>query len=600
MGCVTHGPEKRTGRARVLVVCFGFEADRCNRQPWHTVDALCGRLARTGHAVTLVTDAGAPPLDRPYPILRMPRLFRGGRPSPDLRVILESERPRHLYLVGGITGLLRLRPLPGRAEVHYIIASPRLKVAEVLSVGPIHLLHERRLLWRPLCNALIPVFLLRRAWKRSGIHRPVYVTPTTRHRLVSAGLPEGPLLPPEPRLSNIPPKPSVGPPVIGYFGPPLACRGAWRAIETFESCCDRGLDLRLLMLIRPDEPEALGRLKRRIARSRWRDRIQLVARHLDLPSLCHRLGRCHAFLLPFLAPVSEAPLALLEAAASGRPTFAFDRPGIGDLGRRLGARIADHPCELVEQLAFAAQQGLCATAPPSWARTGSEEPGEEAQHGLADLRMIALIGPDGVGKTTVLRLLHEWLRCRGIEPLRVWSRYRNYLSLPFVALMHLSGHCRRIRFREGRIGIRDFRGSPGLGRMFLALQSLDQRLDLLIRFRSRRLILCDRCLYDTLVDLALDTGLERMVMEGLAPSLLRRLPSPHRVFLLDRPPGEIAADRPDALADGRFELRRKLYLELARRLDIPVIRVGGAAAETAAAILAALAPGPARLRESAA
>ena len=56
---------------------------------------------------------------------------------------------------------------------------------------------------------------------------------------------------------------------------------------------------------------------------------------------------------------------------------------------------------------------------------------------------------------------------------------------------------------------------------------------------DRRLILADRCIYDTLVDLAVDTGLDDVVFGRLGHWLVRRLPAPHLAVVLNRP---VAAD----------------------------------------------------------
>ena len=76
-------------------------------------------------------------------------------------------------------------------------------------------------------------------------------------------------------------------------------------------------------------------------------------------------------------------------------------------------------------------------------------------------------------------------------------------------------------------------------------------------------ILADRCIYDTLVDLAVDTGLDDVVFGPLGHWLARRLPAPHLAVVLNRPVAAIRADRPDVLLDRNFARRRALYRRLA-------------------------------------
>ena len=571
---------------QALLLCFGFDGDRLGRQPWYTTHGLALGLRAHGYRVTLVTDADNPPRRPGYTVLRVPGLLRRGLPSVDVRVIARGLRPERVFVVGGLLELARLRRLRLGAPVYYILASPRLRPSEILSVGPAALWRERRYLLRPLANALLPGALLRRAVKRSGLAGLVYLSPTTRERLHRSGLPRGNLL--VPQLARAIPQPTVTggrPRTLAYFGPPLAARGAWLALETFERACARGADLRLAMFLRPDDPLPLAALRRRIARSRWRRRITVEASHLDGESLGRRLAACDIFLLPFLAPISEVPLVVVEAATTGRPVILLDRPGIGDYGRRLGATVVDRPRDLtpavLEHLRAPARRPNIAPRFADWRAATAPLLAEPPAIGEPPLRLIALCGTDGVGKTTLADALARELRGGGREPRRVWSRYRNYLSRPFLALMHLTGHCRRLH-RDGTVvGIRDFTGSPLLAHLFLGLQTLDQILDILLRFRLRRgLLLADRSVYDTIVDLALDSGRPDFVFRRIAPLLLALLPEPRLVALVTRPAALVARDRPDVLLDGRDRARRLLYERLAREHDLPVIDNAGSLGET--------------------
>ncbi len=573
-------------RLPVLLLCFGFDDHRLGRQPWHTAHGLALGLRAHGREVTLVTDAGRPPEKPGYTVLRVPRLLRGGRPAADVRVIAHGLRPERIFLIGGLLELARLRRLDLGAPVHYILASPCLRLREILPVGPRALWRERAFLLHAFANALLPGWLLRRAVARSGLANLVYLSPTTRERLGRLGLPRGRLLVPQLTrpIVRMAPHPGGTPRTLAYFGPPLAARGAFLVVKTFERLCARGADVRLLMLLRPDDPSALAALRRRIARSRWRQRITVEARHLDEEALIRRLADCHVFLLPFLAPVSEVPLVVIEAALTGRRVVLLDRPGVGDYGRRLGATVVARPERLPEAilgvLEAPAQEPAVATCFADWRAATAPLLEADSKTAALPLRLIAVCGADGTGKTTLADALARELRADGLEPVRVWSRFRNYLSLPFLALMHLTGHCRRIHRDGVTLGLRDFRRNALLAHTFLLLQTADQILDILLRFRLRRgLLLADRCVYDTLVDLALDSGRADFVFRRIAPLLLALLPEPRRVIMLARSPALIARDRPDALADGRERERRGLYERLAREFGLPVVATEGAVDE---------------------
>jgi hypothetical protein len=92
---------------------------------------------------------------------------------------------------------------------------------------------------------------------------------------------------------------------------------------------------------------------------------------------------------------------------------------------------------------------------------------------------------------------------------------------------------------------------------------------------DRRLVLADRCVYDTLVDLAVDTGLDDVLFGRLGRWLVGRLPAPRLVVVLSRPVADIGTSRPDALLDRCFARRRALYQRLAREWALPVLENTG-------------------------
>lgn len=207
------------------------------------------------------------------------------------------------------------------------------------------------------------------------------------------------------------------------------------------------------------------------------------------------------------------------------------------------------------------------------------------------LAMIAISGVDGSGKTRLAGLTLDRLAVAGIPHRQIWSRFRNYLSKPLLALTRITGHNRKEVVGKVRTGYHDFAQSPVLAWSFLFLHSADLVLDILIRFRLRRrgTIVADRCAIDSLVDLAVDTGLEDVVLDRLGPRVLRLLPQPMVAVVVERPASLIAAQRPDALADRDFARRCALYARLAQQLRLPILRNDGsleAAMERLSSLLA--------------
>ncbi|GBD41445.1 hypothetical protein HRbin39_00827 [bacterium HR39] len=275
---------------------------------------------------------------------------------------------------------------------------------------------------------------------------------------------------------------------------------------------------------------------------------------------------------------------MFEAAATGRPTVVLDRPGVGDWGRLLGLRVARGRRDLARALLE-----LEATPSPNPPASLPHDPladlHPERAEALLRTRVFALIGPDGCGKTTLARALERRLAAAGVEPVVVWSRWRHHLSRPLCLLLRLVGKS-RVHTRDGvAFRVRDASRPRPLAWAFLLLSALDLALDVLVRIRLRRRpVIADRLVVDSLVDLAVETGLERAAL-ALARPLWRLVPRPCEAVLLWRDPADIARSRPDALADPHLFRRLRLHRRFARRLGIPLVRISGSPDALAARLL---------------
>lgn len=588
----------RARAPRLAVVCFGLERTRARQQPWHIALGLARGLHARGARVVLVSDATDPPREEAFAILQLPRLFAGGRASPELCRLVTTLGIERAFLITGAFRLARMRPLALPCWVTLILASPRLRLRELIGLSPADLWRERRFLLLPLINALLPGFLLRRGFHRSQARDIVYLSEAARSRYVALGLPRGALLRPQVTMPEPGGMSKDRRPQVLYLGPALAARGVDLAIAAFEQARARGLDGELLLLIRPDGgSSALRWLKRRLARSPFASSIRLETRMLSASEVSAHLAAARVLLAPFRAPVSDVPLVVIEGALAGCTPVALDAPGVGEYARALGGLVVSSPAELTDALLRAWQRP---SSPPPDARPWTSwekavEPLlETCFHAIARYRLIALCGVDGSGKTSLVRALGARLAAAGISYTPVWSRFRNYLSKPLLALARLTGHNRKERHHSFTIGYHDFR-ETWYAKPFLALQTIDLTLDIALRFRRRDLVVADRCCLDTIVDLCIDTGYDEFILEHLVAYLVRLLPQPAAAVVIERAPRSIAMRRPDALADRHFFRRRALYRRLAERLRIPVISNDGLLEDTVEKVITAVIGGSADL-----
>jgi len=150
--------------------------------------------------------------------------------------------------------------------------------------------------------------------------------------------------------------------------------------------------------------------------------------------------------------------------------------------------------------------------------------------------LIAFSGLDGAGKSTQIELLMDRLRREGLKPICVWTR-GGYTPL-FEGLKAL------LRRLPGRTvppagnnpqRARAF-GKGWVRRLWLVLALLDLAWVYGVQLRWRRwrgqIVICDRYLWDTLVDFRLNFAQERVERWGLWRLLARTAPQPDVVFLL--------------------------------------------------------------------
>ena len=559
-----------------VVICFGFESDRVRRQPWHVARGIAAGLHGSGRRVTLLTDARSPPADEVFPVNKVPVLFSRREPSAALRESLAEHRPDRIFVVVGIHELLR----PGRfrlgSPTFLVVAAQRFTLREIFDLPLGDLWRERQLMALAVWNALLPGALLRRGFLRSGAAGLVFLSEAARQRFARLGLKRSVTIipqvePPALALARI----GSGVPTIVYSGPPLALRGADLALQAFERARNDGLNARLQLLLRPDgNPAAMQRFVRQTDRSPWRASIEIVTEMLSAADMRAFQAAADVHLLPFRLTVSDAPLVVIEAGLTGRPVVVLDVPGVSEYALAFGGVVAKRPADLSKAIQVACGQPPRHVSTDRWTRWDQAVGSLDKLGPIAALQLktIALIGIDGAGKTTLADRLGSRLRASGQRSTHVWSRYRNYLSKPLLALARLTGHNRKITIGGVRIGIHDFEN--WLARPFLLLQRIDLLIDAWCRIRPAArggLIVMDRCVLDQIVDVAVETGLIDEIVEKVAPRLYELLPQPAKVVLIDREPLLIGRHRFDALMDPKLLRRRAAYLALAARLGLPII-----------------------------
>jgi thymidylate kinase len=188
---------------------------------------------------------------------------------------------------------------------------------------------------------------------------------------------------------------------------------------------------------------------------------------------------------------------------------------------------------------------------------------------------ICIIGVDGVGKTAHADMLRDKLIDEGIKCKSTWFRFYHFLSIFLLIYCKIVGLTVYETKNGQRIGRHDFYKS----RVISALYPFILFIDLIPMyigkiFLPRRLgytIICDRFVYDTLVDLMVDLNDSKVHKKDFATLYLRLAPKNAIVIHLDLDENLIRKRREDLKADSTLKLRRKLYFKMCKDLGIKTI-----------------------------
>lgn len=216
-----------------------------------------------------------------------------------------------------------------------------------------------------------------------------------------------------------------------------------------------------------------------------------------------------------------------------------------------------------------------------------------------DAGLIVLSGLDVSGKTTQTLLLAARLRAEGIPAEAVWNRWKPAVSAMFITL------ARRWLKAQERVKEGDYRGFTDAKRrkmrsgwkrsvwqvMAWGEYAAQVRARLLAHRLKGATVLCDRYVYDTLVDIAINFSIPPLELADLMDHrLLSLFPKPAVVIFIDIDPATGAARKSDGTPAAYLADRRPYYTSLARILNAPVVDGGSSVESVASAIWNLTAP----------
>jgi dTMP kinase len=184
--------------------------------------------------------------------------------------------------------------------------------------------------------------------------------------------------------------------------------------------------------------------------------------------------------------------------------------------------------------------------------------------------LICFMGIDGSGKSTLARLLERQLKIQGIDCRYLWWLEAEDSTIRKV-LRKVS--LKNLRISRGVVATQ----RPGgfLVSLYKNLVSLDYLRHLVLHvwipMKLGSTIICDRYIYDTLVAFAVEFDYQAAEFEKSLKLLLRLAPRPDILFLVDVPLEVAVARKSDIPSHESLIGPRRMYLEMARHMNVVMI-----------------------------
>jgi len=180
---------------------------------------------------------------------------------------------------------------------------------------------------------------------------------------------------------------------------------------------------------------------------------------------------------------------------------------------------------------------------------------------------ICLTGIDGSGKTTQARSLVDWMKGHEITCRYVWNRFEPHMLKPFLLILNkIFMHKKAVSSCHTKKNMLIKHSSLAvIYKYFLLLDyflQIYKRVTLPLLFGTS--VICDRYIYDTIVDIALIFNYSYEQMNELLVNSFRFISCPDLVFLVDTPES-IAYQRKDDIPSLDYLIqRREVYQKLAK------------------------------------
>ncbi|MCW4010407.1 MAG: hypothetical protein NWF05_07280 [Candidatus Bathyarchaeota archaeon] len=191
-------------------------------------------------------------------------------------------------------------------------------------------------------------------------------------------------------------------------------------------------------------------------------------------------------------------------------------------------------------------------------------------------KAVCLVGGDGTGKTAHAKKIVSDLRKAGFKCRYVWFGQPYLFSYPFMFLCSRLGYTKK-HILQNRVVCKEhqYHKNKALATVWPWVQLFDLAVLVLTRVYlpvwRGIIVVCDRFVYDTLVELMTDTGNSNLPWRT-AGKLMRSLNPSFSVVIRLNVDAQTAFERKNDVPDVRFlRLRRENYQIIGRQLNIKTV-----------------------------
>jgi thymidylate kinase len=193
--------------------------------------------------------------------------------------------------------------------------------------------------------------------------------------------------------------------------------------------------------------------------------------------------------------------------------------------------------------------------------------------------LICFTGMDGSGKTTHAKTLAKVMEEHGIKNKYVWNRFEPSIVLrPFMAIasvLFLHGRDVFGNYIEYSNSKKRLFRNHFLSAMYQYIVLVDYYLQILLRIKIPlifgKTIICDRYVYDTIVDLTVYSHYTNAKIKNMLKNLFYLLPKPNLIFLIDLPEVVAFQRKEDTPSIEYLRERRDIYLHIGKEQGMVIL-----------------------------